>query len=286
MVPGQRRRGGRGGAALFRRRCRRRPTPATRAAGWNCSAQASNRRAAPPGQLDGLAHPAVAAAQHAFQQARLDVVALQLHAPQPLSSPQELVGLSENTRGAAWRSTGRASAAWARSSTRWPPPWPAGRVTSLPSREIVSAISMMPSRSVVAFAGQAAHEIQLHPRKAVLERPAAAGVEVVVGDRLADLLAACRRGRPPGPASGREWRSVFSSSPTVRNCSLIRRLGSETPTPSGRNVSCSRRSSSSKCGIIAGGKRQQRDLVVARVAVRLHGRLRRSSRPCGTAAAA
>ena len=45
-----------------------------------------------------------------------------------------------------------------------------------------------------------------------------------------------------------EWRSVFSSSPTSRSCSLMRRLGSETPTPSGRNVSCSRRISSSNCG--------------------------------------
>jgi len=65
----------------------------------------------------------VAAGQSALDQARLDVVAFQLHAPHAESAAERSCA-ARNIPASAWRSTGRESAAWARNSTRWPPPRP------------------------------------------------------------------------------------------------------------------------------------------------------------------
>ena len=68
---------------------------------------------------------------------------------------------------------------------RWSPPSPECRPSPRP------------------LAGQPAHEVELHSMIALLERPAAAREKVIVGDPLADLLAACRPGQPRGRGSAR-----------------------------------------------------------------------------------
>ena len=167
---------------------------------------------APPGQLDRLARRGGRRGT-STPSSRLDSTSWHrsCHAPHALPPPQVLVGLPRNTPAVAWRSTGRASAAWARSSTRWPPPWRTGPCTSLPSREIDSAMSMMPSRSTRPLARQPAHEIQLHPREAVLHRAAAAGEQVVVADLLADLLAHVVAGGLGGQRQARRGGRCSSS---------------------------------------------------------------------------
>jgi hypothetical protein len=95
----------------------------------------------------------------------------------------------------------------------------------------VSDISMI-LRICLPLARQPAHEVQ--PPRKTAQTPGGSRhrSSLVIGL----LTGVCRRGRLPGLGSG--WNAVGVHQPADKpQFSLIRRLGSEIPTPSGRNVS-------------------------------------------------
>ena len=98
-----------------------------------------------------------------------------------------------------------------------------------------------------AFAGEAAHEVELDLPPAAAERLGAAVVQVLVVDGLADLFAHVvardfRSERQPLRRPSASSAGIFLS------ISVIRRLGSEIFTPSGVKTSLIRATSFSKSG--------------------------------------
>ena len=193
-----------------------------------CSHPAIQPRAAPPGQLDDVGHAPIAAAQQAFEQARLRswwhfTCTLLIFTPplQVLMRPVEIlarlhaVPLIRRVR------------PWARSSTRWRSPSRNRPRTSLPIRAIVSAMSTMPSRSTGRSPGSPHMKYSFTCVEAVGERLAAAVVQILVVDLLANLLAHVVAGhlrRQRQPASAARCRSDAA---TTCSCSFTRRLGND-----------------------------------------------------------
>ena len=104
----------------------------------------------------------------------------------------------------------------------------------------------------------------------MLHRAAAAGIKVLVADRLADLpvhvVAGGLRGqRQAGGAIG----PSIADGPQLL---VHAQAGHGNADAQRAKVSCRRRSSSSRKRIVAGGKRQQGDFVVAGVPIRFQGR--------------